>query len=290
MFLPGFSRSHTGKSLARVSVVRNTGSDGWPTTGVVPGFTTVNAPGRPCFRPLNQLARIFPISEETTFFSVRGDHSFNQQQSIDDALRLQPERPHRHSGRVAESNARPERFLAHRHSDSCATLRLSLSLPRRFRARWSTRRVSISAGVTRPSIRRFRAGRIQISGPPLSGPNPFSPVDRTENRFQFADNLNWIHGNHTFKFGGDINFINVDATFRIELPRPLQLWRTLSGHAGGRFHYRVCRQLAPALDAGAVVRTGVPGAFIQGFGNPDSSIKNRRSPSSRRIRGRFVRT
>src|SRR5687768_4205515 len=40
--------------------------------GAVPGFTTVDALGRPVgFRPLNQLARIFPISEATTFFSVR---------------------------------------------------------------------------------------------------------------------------------------------------------------------------------------------------------------------------
>ena len=50
------------------------------------------------------------------------------------------------------------------------------------------------------------------------GSNPFSPVDRTEKRYQFADNLNWIHGNHTFKFGGDINFIDVDARFELNFP------------------------------------------------------------------------
>src|SRR4030095_9014070 len=41
--------------------------------GIAPGFTTVNGNGDPiAFRPLNQLLRIFPISEGTTFFSVRG--------------------------------------------------------------------------------------------------------------------------------------------------------------------------------------------------------------------------
>jgi hypothetical protein len=43
--------------------------------GVVPNFVTVNANGQPiAFRPLNSLARIFPISEDSTYFSTRIDH------------------------------------------------------------------------------------------------------------------------------------------------------------------------------------------------------------------------
>jgi Carboxypeptidase regulatory-like domain/TonB dependent receptor len=44
----------------------------------------------------------------------------------------------------------------------------------------------------------------------LSGSSEFSswgggdPNLNVENRFQWADNLNWTHGNHTFKFGADI--------------------------------------------------------------------------------------
>jgi hypothetical protein len=59
---------------------------------------------------------------------------------------------------------------------------------------------------------------LQITGTAFMGSNPFSPVDRTENRYQFRDNLNWISGNHSFKFGGDINFIDVNARFELNFP------------------------------------------------------------------------
>src|SRR6185295_19570086 len=50
---------------------------------VLPGFTTVDGAGRPVgFRALNSLARIFPISESTSFFSLRGDHQFNEKHSL----------------------------------------------------------------------------------------------------------------------------------------------------------------------------------------------------------------
>ena len=39
---------------------------------------TVNSDGLPiAFRPLNDLDRIFPVTERTNFFSIRGDHSIN---------------------------------------------------------------------------------------------------------------------------------------------------------------------------------------------------------------------
>ncbi len=51
--------------------------------GILPGFSTVNEAGQAvAFRPLNSLARIFPISEATTFFSLRGDHQFNSRHSM----------------------------------------------------------------------------------------------------------------------------------------------------------------------------------------------------------------
>ena len=47
--------------------------------GILPNFTTVNANGQPiAFRPLNSLSRIFPISEDTSFFSLRVDHQITQ--------------------------------------------------------------------------------------------------------------------------------------------------------------------------------------------------------------------
>src|SRR5258708_2243037 len=51
--------------------------------GIVPNFTTINGAGQPiAFRPLNSLLRIFPISEATSYFSLRGDHQFNSKHNM----------------------------------------------------------------------------------------------------------------------------------------------------------------------------------------------------------------
>src|SRR4030095_3724462 len=55
----------------------------------------------------------------------------------------------------------------------------------------------------------------QIAGVGFIGSNPFSPVDRTEQRHQIRDNITMAHGSHTFKFGGDINWISGKAKFEL---------------------------------------------------------------------------
>lgn len=46
---------------------------------------------------------------------------------------------------------------------------------------------------------------VRFSGQSLSvGRNSFSPRETTIHRQQYGDTLSWIHGHHTFKFGGDI--------------------------------------------------------------------------------------
>jgi hypothetical protein len=59
---------------------------------------------------------------------------------------------------------------------------------------------------------------IQIIGAAFLGSNPFSPVDRRETRYQFADNFNFIRGTHTFKFGGDYSFLDIKAKFELNFP------------------------------------------------------------------------
>jgi hypothetical protein len=111
---------------------------------------------------------------------------------------------------------------------------------------------------------------LQISGAAFIGSNPFSPVNRTEKRFQLTDNLNWVIGNHTTKFGADINFVNVDASFQLNFPGlfnfgTFALQPVITGLPAS----------APPLTPVQSYGLGFPSVFIQGFGNPNSSIKNR---------------
>ena len=52
---------------------------------------------------------------------------------------------------------------------------------------------------------------VNIAGAAYFGREPFSIEDRLEKRYQFTDNLTWTKGRHTIKFGGDFNFIQLQA-------------------------------------------------------------------------------
>ena len=55
-----------------------------------------------------------------------------------------------------------------------------------------------------------------ISGTAFIGRELFSPVVRTETRYEFTDNINLVTGNHNFKFGGDIAFVRIpEAIFEL---------------------------------------------------------------------------
>jgi hypothetical protein len=114
---------------------------------------------------------------------------------------------------------------------------------------------------------------IQIIGSAFLGSNPFSPVNRTEKRYQFTDNFTWIHGSHNFKFGYDVNRIDVAARFELNFPGLFNFGgvpqSTLSSFIPG------LSTAAPAITPVQSYGLGFPSAFIEGFGNPNSTLRNR---------------
>jgi hypothetical protein len=50
---------------------------------------------------------------------------------------------------------------------------------------------------------------VNIPGYAYFGREPYSTVDRIERRFQFTDQVSIVHGNHSFKFGGDFNLVQL---------------------------------------------------------------------------------
>ncbi len=112
-----------------------------------------------------------------------------------------------------------------------------------------------------------------ISGTAFIGRELFSPVLRTENRYQYADNVTWVAGNHTFKFGGDANFISIDAIFELNFAG-LYNFGGLGATTLGAFP--TLGTLTPP-DFTPVQQYGIgfPGNYVQGFGNPGSNLNNR---------------
>ena len=236
----------------------------------LPNFITVNQAGQPIgFRPLNQLQRVFPVSENTSFFSLRGDHRINQSNQLtmrfgynpSDLTGIQDESQNQTLGqndfsRTGIQTLRDTSFTAN------LTSTLTSTIVNEARFQFGRRKATFDSQI--PSV------ALQISGAAFIGSNPFSPVDRTEDRFQIADNLNWVIGNHTTKFGADFNFINIDATFELNFPglfnfSTFALQPVITGLPAS----------APPLTPIQSYGLGFPSVFIQGFGDPRSSIKNR---------------
>ena len=231
---------------------------------------TTNAEGELiAFRPLAQLRRIFPIKENTSFFSIRGDHQFNSNNQLtlrfgynpSDLTGIQDESQNQVLGqndfsRTGIQTLRDLSFV------SSVTSTLSNTVVNEARFSFSRRHATFDSQVP--------GAALQISGTAFIGSNPFSPVDRTEKRFQFTDNVNWIHGNHTFKFGADINFVDVNARFELNFPALFNFGTTaLQPFITG------LPASAPPLTPVQSYGLGVPGVFIEGFGDPISSIKNK---------------
>lgn len=236
---------------------------------------TTNAAGQlVAFRPLNGLARVFPISEATTFFSARGDHQFNQSNLMtmrfsynpSDLSGIQDESQNQTLGQNDFSRTGTQTLRDLTFATSL-TSTLTNTIVNEFRFQFGRRHATFTSQTQ-------EGPALQISGTAFIGPNPFSPVDRVEKRLQFTDNINWAYGDHTFKFGADFNFVDVVARFDLNFPGLFNFGEVSAGTLGAGFIPGLPAN-APSLTPVQAYGLGFPGVFIQGFGNPNSSIKNK---------------
>ncbi|HWS56512.1 MAG TPA: TonB-dependent receptor [Pyrinomonadaceae bacterium] len=240
------------------------------------------------FRPLNDLARVFPISEATSFYSARLDHQITSNNQLalrfgynpSDITGIQVESQNQALGqndfsRTGIQTLRDATFVATLHST------LSDTVVNEARFNFGQRRATFTS-------QNGQGTAYNISGTAFIGRELFSPVIRTENRFQYADNVTWVAGNHNFKFGGDANFIAVDAIFELNFAGLFNFGGLTAQTLNPNFPNpsnpaapgRPCQgatdtDCVPSLTPVQQYGLGFPGNFIQGFGNPVSALKNR---------------
>jgi hypothetical protein len=267
-------------------------SPGAPLTPITPG-TVVGSrfflSGTPvpisdiAFRPLNDLLDIFPVTERANYFSTRLDHNIDANNlftirlgyNTGDLTGIQVESQNQSLGQNDFSRTGIVTFQD-----------LSVSTS------WNA-----SIGGTSANELRFNFGKREstfrsqngdavaynISGTAFIGRELFSPVDRTEERWQIQDNFTWATGNHTFKFGADFNWIEIpSALFELnfaglfnfgELAPANLLCSGLSGPALAGCQGALAN--APNLTPVQTYGLGFPSIFIQGFGDPISRIRNK---------------
>jgi hypothetical protein len=236
----------------------------------VPSGTT-NAAGQfIAFRPLNSLQSVFPVTDRTTFNSFRLDHMITQNNQL--TLRLgynpseitgiQVESQNQSLGQNDFSRTGIQTLV---DVPFVATLTSTLS-------RTVVNEARFNFGLRRATFKSQNGDAVafNISGTAFIGRELFSPVLRSETRYEFTDNINIVKGSHNFKFGGDIAFVRIpEAIFELNFAGLFNF--------GGLSAATLNPAFAGAPDFTPVQQYGLgfPANFIQGFGNPVSSISNK---------------
>lgn len=232
------------------------------------------------FRPLAQLRRLFPISEGTTYNSFRFDHKLSAAHQLSMRFGYNPSRI---SGIQDESQNQTLgqndfsrtgiQDLRDTSFGASVVSVISNNIVNESYFNFGRRKASFDSQV--PSVAD------QIAGTGFIGSNPFSPVARVEKRFQIRDNVNWPIGNHTVKFGGDLGWVDVTARFELNFPGLFNFGQQSGGSlvsVGGvpcDSPTIAASDRCPPITPIQAYGLGFPSVFIQGFGNPNSGVKNR---------------
>jgi hypothetical protein len=245
-------------------------------TGAPVPVGTTGTNGLPiAFRPLNDLQRIFPIVERTTFNSIRIDHqitkdhqfSFRGGYNPSRITGIQVESQNQSLGQNDFSRTGIQK-LRDFSAVASLTSTLSDSMVNEARFNFGERRAVFTS-------QNREAVAFNITGTTFVGRELFSPVIRTETRYEWTDNLSVIAGNHSFKFGGDLAFVRIpSAVFELNFAGLFNF---------GEFSARTLVPTLPTAPNGQAPPNfvpvqsyglGIPSVYVQGFGNPVSKIKN----------------
>jgi hypothetical protein len=250
----------------------------WPLafTGGNPGIggfpTTCNVPGT-CFIPtsyhsIGSQAGNFPVFEGTSVYSLRLDHNINSNNRISLRANVSPstvtgievngqDQP---IGQNAYSRTSEQTF---RDVTGVAqdTWTIGASKVNELRFQYARRGLSYFYNTATPD---GSDPAMNVTGFAYFGREPYSYIQRTEQRYQFMDNFSWAIGRHNLKFGGDFSYLPLDATFTVNY--------------GGVYDFGsvpIFPSPFPVLNGVQAYGAGVPATFVQGIGSPHDSFSNK---------------
>jgi hypothetical protein len=242
----------------------------------VPSGTTNAAGQLIAFRPLQSLLKIFPVTDKTTFNSFRLDQIIDQKQKHRLQFRfgynpstitgIQVESQNQSLGQNDFSRTGIQKL---KDTSAVATLVSTLSsrMVNELRFNFGERRATFKS-------QNGDAVAFNISGTAFIGRELFSPVVRTETRYEWTDSLNFVTGTHTFKFGGDYASVNIpSAVFELNFAG-LYNFGGLSATSVAAFP-TIGAASPPDFTPVQQYGLGLPTNYIQGFGNPVSKISNK---------------
>ncbi len=257
----------------------------WPTgmTGGFPGVagfpTSCTSP--PCFVPasyqtLASQTGNFPVFEGTSLYSLRLDHNISSSNRLMLRANVSPSTV---TGIEVSGQDQPfgqnaySRTSEQTYRDVAATVQDTWSngtnTVNEFRFHYARRGLSYFYNTKIPG---GSDPAINIPGFAYFGREPYSYIQRVETRYQFTDNFSLSVGRHNLKFGGDVNYLPLTATFTVNYGGVYDFGSFSSSSLG--FVSPIPNTPFPDLSPVQAYGAGLPGDFIQGLGSPSDKFKN----------------
>jgi len=244
----------------------------WPAgLGGVPGFPT-SCQTPPCFVPssyqtLASTMGNFPVFEGTSLYSLRIDHNLSTNHRLTLRGNVSPS-----TVTGIEVNGENQVFGQNSYSRTSEQTYRDVS---------GVAQDTWTIGNNKINELRFQYARrgllynysnaaggsdvaVDIPGYAFIGREPYSYIDRTEQRYQVTDNFSWTMGRHNTKFGVDFNYIPLTATFTVNY--------------GGVYDFGSISPFPspfPSFSPVQAYGAGIPQDFIQGIGSPTDSFSNK---------------
>jgi outer membrane receptor protein involved in Fe transport len=281
--VPGFAQEVAQYTALAGASSAQAVSGFWPqSVSVLPNFSafpTSCAPPGPCFVPksfvpLNSLIGNFPVSERTDLYSLRLDQNFSSRHQLSlrggvspsdlTGIQVQAQGPQNFGqnafSRTSVQNYHDWNLTAH-DALSIGDNKIN-ELTFQYARRGLLYSFSRGAGGSNVAV--------NIPGFAFFGREPFSFVNRVEQRYQLKDNFSWSKGTHNIKFGVDANYLPLSADFTVNF--------------GGIYNFGTQSVFPgttppglpsfPAFSPVQAYGAGIPSNFIQGVGNPHDGFSN----------------
>ncbi len=233
------------------------------------------------FLTLNSQIGNFPVFEGTSLYSLRLDHNLNDRNRLMLRANVSPS-----TVTGIEVNGENQVFGQNSYSRTSQqtyrdvtgvaqdTWALGSNKVNEFRFQYARRGLayfySSGAGGGDPAA--------NVLGAAFIGREPYSYIQRTEQRYQITDNFSWTMGRHDTKFGVDFNYLPLTATFAVNYGGNYDFGSLTASQGLGATLYNSLppslQQIIPGFSPVQAYGLGVPQTLVQGIGNPYDSFTN----------------